>query len=456
MFLAALIISLPLVLAEEYRIDYDQNGNIIYDQESNVYREYNELNQLSRTRLNNASGTILQEYTYDPLKERIFIKDEFYSNGSLKSSTYYFDDDYIVIQNSSGTYNETYIYQDGILVGYEDVDGKKRYVLPDHEGSAHIVLEENGNVLEENLFSPFAEPLEGVKKSRFSYEAREYDDLVQDYDFRFRKYLPHIRIFGKPDDEINDPYNPQYLNRYSFELNNPMKYQDEDGHFTFLPYIIAGAVVGTINTIEYVMTHEDRNFWEGAGYFGAGFVEGALSLANPFSAITGGVISQAIENKIDDKKITEGVVQEGIISGVTFGLDEYLKLFPETKEWLIKKPLSYLTTKTGLKFISNIAGEEVASRAGQYWGNYLRIANQNNAVGNANQVNNIPRSGPNTSSGYYRISSGGYETISGGRKIGIGSGGTTYNIPSSATYSPGFGSQLGSGNMKGGKKGGRR
>ena len=101
MFLAALIISLPLVLAEEYRIDYDQNGNIIYDQESNVYREYNELNQLSRTRLNNASGTILQEYTYDPLKERIFIKDEFYSNGSLKSSTYYFDDDYIVIHNSN-------------------------------------------------------------------------------------------------------------------------------------------------------------------------------------------------------------------------------------------------------------------------------------------------------------------------------------------------------------------
>ena len=226
-------------MAEEYRIDYDKNGNIIYDQESNVYREYNELNQLIRTRINNASGTILQEYTYDPLKERIFIKDEFYSNGSLKSSTYYFDDDYVVIQNSSGIYNETYIFQDGILVGYEDTDGKKRYVLPDHEGSAHVVLDESGNVLEENLFSPFAEPLEGVKENKFSYEAKEYDPLVQDYDFQFRKYLPNIHIFGQPDDEINDPYNPQYLNRYSFELNNPYRYTDPDGHYIETAFDIA-------------------------------------------------------------------------------------------------------------------------------------------------------------------------------------------------------------------------
>src|SRR3989344_6641660 len=92
-------------------------------------------------------GFSQEHFTWHPVEERILIKDEFYSNGSLKYSTYYFDDDYIVIQNSSGTYNITNIYQDGILVGYEDIDGRKRYVLPDHEGSAHIVLEENGNVL---------------------------------------------------------------------------------------------------------------------------------------------------------------------------------------------------------------------------------------------------------------------------------------------------------------------
>lgn len=138
--LILLIISLPVIFAEEYKRIYDENGNLVYDQQDAIYREYNELNQLIRTRQNNATGIILQEYIYDPIKERIFNKDEFYSNGSLKSSTYYFDDDYIVMQNSSGTYNRTNIYQDGILVGYEDFDGKKRYILSDHEGSVHIVL----------------------------------------------------------------------------------------------------------------------------------------------------------------------------------------------------------------------------------------------------------------------------------------------------------------------------
>ena len=219
LFMAVLIISLTIVLAEEYSMLYDANGNLVYDQETDVYREYNELNQLIRTRTNNITGIILQEYTWEPIQERIFIKDEFYTNGSLKSSTYYFGDDYIVIQNSSGTYNRTNIYQDGILIGYEDFDGRKRYVLPDHEGSAHIILNESGDVIEENLFSPFAEPLAGVKENKFSYEAKEYDNTVKDYDFHFRKLrTTGPPIFTQPDTLIQNVYDPQSLNRYAFEI----------------------------------------------------------------------------------------------------------------------------------------------------------------------------------------------------------------------------------------------
>lgn len=226
-----LIMSLPFIFAEEFSRLYDANGNLVYDSETDIYRQYNELNQLIRTRQNNLTGIILQEYTWEPIQERIFIKDEFYSNGSLKSSTYYFGDDYVVIQNSSGTYNQTYIYQDGVLVGYEDVDGKKRYILPDHEGSVHIVLNESGNVIEENLFSPFAESLDAIQESRFSYEAKEYDSLVKDYDFHFRKLgTTGPPIFTQPDTLIQNVYDPQELNRYTFERNNPYKYLDPDGH----------------------------------------------------------------------------------------------------------------------------------------------------------------------------------------------------------------------------------
>ena len=204
----------------------------------------------------------MQKYTFDPIEERIFIKDEYYPNGSLKSSTYYFDDDYIVIQNSSGTYNRTNIYQDGVLVGYEGTDGKKRYVLPDHEGSAHLILNESGDVIEENLFSPFAEPLEGVKENKFSYEAKEYDSLVQDYDFHFRKYCAELGIFCQPDTLLQNVYDPQLLNRYSFERNNPYRYTDPSGHN--IPAIVEGisiiadlATIGNYNTL--IEINEDPN-----------------------------------------------------------------------------------------------------------------------------------------------------------------------------------------------------
>lgn len=240
-----------MVLAEEYSLLYDANGNLVYDQETDIYREYNELNQLIRTRINNASGTILQEYVWDPIKEEIFIKDEFYSNGSLKSSTYYFGQDYIVIQNSSGTFNRTNIYQDGVLVGYEDFDGRKRYVLPDHKGSAHIILNESGDVIEENLFSPFAEPLQGVIENKFSYEAKEYDNLVKDYDFHFRKYDPKLRIFTQPDTLIQNVYDPQLLNRYAFERSNPLKNVDENGHQLAHPYLAVMIILSVLVMTAY-------------------------------------------------------------------------------------------------------------------------------------------------------------------------------------------------------------
>jgi RHS repeat-associated protein len=242
--MSVLIVSIPIVIAEQYRIDYDSNGNIIYEEKSDVYREYNELNQLIRTRQNNATGIILQEYTYDPLQERIFLKDEFNSDGTLKSSTYYFDDDYIVLQNSSGTFNKTLIFQENVLVGYEDFDGSKKYVLPDHLGGAHVILDENSAIIEENLFSPFAEPLEGSLENPFSYEAKEYDPLVQDYDFHFRKYLPYIRIYGQADTLIPNVYEPQSLNRYTFERNSPYNRIDPDGHVAWYVAIPLSFVVG--------------------------------------------------------------------------------------------------------------------------------------------------------------------------------------------------------------------
>ncbi len=146
------------------------------------------------------------------------------------------------------------IYQDGILVGYEDFDGKKRYVLTDHEGSVHIVLNESGDVIEENLFSPFAEPLEGVNINKFSYEAKEYDPLTKDYNFNFRMFSSHgPPILNQPDTLIQNVYDPQLLNRYSFERNNPMNRVDKDGHVSYIALVaILVLVIVESDAFDYI------------------------------------------------------------------------------------------------------------------------------------------------------------------------------------------------------------
>lgn len=55
--------------------------------------------------------------------------------------------------------------------------------------------------------------------------------MVQDYDFGFRKYNPkEPPIMHQPDTLIQNVYDPQSLNRYAFERNNPYRYTDPTGH----------------------------------------------------------------------------------------------------------------------------------------------------------------------------------------------------------------------------------
>jgi RHS repeat-associated protein len=51
------------------------------------------------------------------------------------------------------------------------------------------------------------------------------------YYYGARYYDPQIGRFISPDTIVPDPANPQSLNRYSYCLNNPLKYTDPTGHW---------------------------------------------------------------------------------------------------------------------------------------------------------------------------------------------------------------------------------
>ena len=251
-FMIALVISLPVILAEELNLIYDANGNLVSG--DGFVREYNGLNQLVRVK--NDSGATLETFVWHPIEEKILIKKIHNSSGDVNQRIVYVNENTVKIKNSSGTFYEHYIYQDGVLVAQRDADGNKQFIHSDHEGSNTLVTDINGNVLENSFYSPFGEILEGGKASRFDYEGKEFDDKVSDVDFHFRKYRPDWGRFTQPDTLIQNVYDPQNLNRYAFERNNAYRYTDPTGHI--IP-LLQGVAIGLSVTLFALSTYSILN-----------------------------------------------------------------------------------------------------------------------------------------------------------------------------------------------------
>jgi len=253
-----LVISIPPVFASELNqtLVYDGNGNLITG--DGKYREYNEFNQLIRVYNGsiNDSDQILEEYVYHPLENRILVKykyeqvepdrfgveeavayinqnfekeyDEVHGVPNLNYTYYLYDDSGIIgeiIKNVSYWYS---IPEDRYYEGFP-VFVKNIFYHNDYSGSTTLITNQSGSVVENTFYEPFGDILSGGNESRYSYEGQEFDALTDDYDFHFRKYDPNLMIFTQPDSVVADIYDPQTLNRYSFERNNPYKYIDKDG-----------------------------------------------------------------------------------------------------------------------------------------------------------------------------------------------------------------------------------
>jgi RHS repeat-associated protein len=113
-----------------------------------------------------------------------------------------------------------------------------RFYLPDHLGSASIVTDAHGNMVEESVFYPYGanRARTGSFESEYRFTGKELDDETGLHYFGARYYDSQVGRFVSVDPlyvegNFNNKHALEFLNLYAYAEDSPITYQDFDGLF---------------------------------------------------------------------------------------------------------------------------------------------------------------------------------------------------------------------------------
>ncbi|OGO23025.1 MAG: hypothetical protein A2144_11670 [Chloroflexi bacterium RBG_16_50_9] len=104
-----------------------------------------------------------------------------------------------------------------------------KYVHQDHLGGTSVVSDASGALVNSIKYTPWGLTRAGDVPTDKKFTGQRLDNTGLYY-YGARYYDPQIGRFISPDTIVPSPANPQSLNRYSYVLNNPLKYTDPSGH----------------------------------------------------------------------------------------------------------------------------------------------------------------------------------------------------------------------------------
>lgn len=185
------------------------------------------------------------------------------------------------------------------------------YVLKDNLGSWNVITDEKGNVVQELSFDAW-----GNIRNGDTWSGSFDGDVLYDYGFTGHEHLydfgvvnmngriydPQMSMMLSPDNNMQMPECSQNFNRYSYCLNNPLRYKDPSGEW--IEELITGLVGGVTNLIvQYEMGYVD-DFIDGCAAFGAGFVNGAFrgcfSESSWIVNVIGSAVTRSIVSNMND------------------------------------------------------------------------------------------------------------------------------------------------------------
>lgn len=235
-----------------------------------------------------SEGTNVLTYTYGSDYQR--IKGVLTQSGSVVNTRYYFAGYEKDITGSSTKYIHYINAGQGVvaMVVRENGADSYYYTYTDHIGSLLTLTNSAGTVQAEQNFDAW-----GRKRntSTWAYTGVQSIPSWLYRGFTGHEHLPQFTLINmngriydplvgrmlSPDNHIQTPDYTQNYNRYSYALNNPLRFTDPNGEVVIAP-IIAGAIIGACLNVAIQgargnIVNGDRDFYRA---FGLGALQGAL------------------------------------------------------------------------------------------------------------------------------------------------------------------------------------
>jgi len=268
------------------------------------------------------------------------------TGGSATKRTLYLDD-YEEIR--IGQQIKSFCYLDGGVLLMRDFDGSSSlcYTFTDNLGSVTRIYDNSGNELFHATYDAWGyQTLThndiGFHRGYTGHEMLPEFGLIN---MNGRCYDPLLGRFLSTDNYVQEPSNSQNFNRYSYCLNNPLKYTDPSGEIAWLVPIFAGAMIGSaLSALTYsASTMITGQNWDSSAFWkavGLGAFSGALGGAMGFAGHSLGISSIGnnlgynILSQTTNTIVTNAVFNQstnfedvlGVIAGTSVGA-----LFPSNK-----------------------------------------------------------------------------------------------------------------------------
>lgn len=243
-------------------------------------------------------------FTYNGEYDRVKMSISQNANNIL--TRYYLGNCYELDQTSTSK-EKLYLFGDFYDAGAVYIkEGSSKgiyYILRDYLGSITHIVDSNGTLVQELSYDAWGRLRNPATQEVYAHEQQPTLFLGRGYtghehlaqfglvNMNARLYDPALGRFLSPDPFVQATDMSQNYNRYTYAMNNPLCYVDENGEFF---WVVVGVAAG-IAAITNVATHWKeikavdgwQGFWKGTGYFLTGGLAGGVGAAVGIGAAVG-------------------------------------------------------------------------------------------------------------------------------------------------------------------------